>query len=73
MTKIKLKIEGMHCSSCASNIEKSLKKISGVKEANVSLMTKKGIVEIEEGKEISDEEFKKAVARAGYKLVGIEK
>ena len=73
MTKIKLKIEGMHCSSCASNIEKSLKKISGVKEANVSLMTKKGIVEIEEGKNISDEEFKKAVARAGYKLVGIEK
>ena len=72
MTKIKLTIQGMHCSSCASNIEKSLKKISGVKEANVSLMTKKGIVEIEEGKNISDDELKKAVARVGYKLTGIE-
>lgn len=71
MTKIKLKIEGMHCASCASNIEKSLKKLSGVREASVSLMMKKGFVESE--KEISDDELKKAVARAGYKLTGIEK
>ena len=70
MKKIKLKIEGMHCASCASNIEKSLKKVSGVKEATVSLMMKKGFVETE--KEISDEELQKAVARTGYKLTGIE-
>ncbi len=71
MKKIKLKIEGMHCASCASNIEKSLKKVSGVKEATVSLMMKKGFVETE--KEISDEELQKAVARTGYKLTGIER
>ncbi|MBI5803267.1 heavy-metal-associated domain-containing protein [Candidatus Pacearchaeota archaeon] len=69
--KIKLKIEGMHCASCASNIERSLKKIPEIKEANVSLMTKKGFVEAE--KSISDEELKKAVEKVGYKLVGIEK
>jgi Cu+-exporting ATPase len=69
--KIKLKIEGMHCASCASNIERSLKKIPEVKEANVSLMTKKGFVETD--KEIPEEELKKAVARAGYKLTGVEK
>ncbi|MBS3070862.1 heavy-metal-associated domain-containing protein [Candidatus Pacearchaeota archaeon] len=69
--KIKLKIEGMHCASCASNTEKSLKKISGIKEASVSLMTKKGIVESDA--EINDEELKKAVARVGYKLIGIER
>jgi copper chaperone CopZ len=69
MKKIKLKIEGMHCASCASNIERSLKKIPGIKEANVSLMTKKGIVESE--KDISDEELKKAVSRTGYKLLDI--
>lgn len=73
MAKIKLRIEGMHCASCASNTEKSLKKISGVKEANVSLMMKKGFVEIEENSNISDDELKKAVARAGYKLTGIER
>ncbi len=66
MKKIKLSIEGMHCASCASNVEKSLKKVPGVKEANVSLMLKKGIVECDE--KVSDEEIKKAVARAGYKI-----
>lgn len=71
MLKIKLKIDGMHCASCASNIERSLKKIPEVKEANVSLMLKKGMVESE--KEISDEELRKAVSRAGYKLSGIER
>ena len=71
MKKIKLKIEGMHCASCASNTEKSLKKIPGVKEANVSLMLKKGMIESE--KEISDDELKKAVERAGYKLARIER
>ena len=70
MMKKKLIIEGMHCASCASNIEKSLKKISGVKEASISLMLKKGTVEVEDN--VSDEEIKKAVARAGYKLVRIE-
>jgi len=66
----KLTIEGMHCASCAINIEKSLRKINGVKEVNISLMTKKGFVEADE--EVSDDEIKKAVARAGYKVVNIE-
>ncbi len=68
--KKKITIGGMHCASCASNIERSLKKIPGVKEVSISLMTKKAIVETE--KEVSDEELKKAVARAGYKTVSIE-
>ncbi len=70
MTRKKISIMGMHCASCASNIEKSLKKVSGVKEATVSLMTNKGFVECED--KVSDEELKKAVARAGYKAVSIE-
>ena len=68
--KKKIFIEGMHCASCAANIEKSLKKIPGVGAANVSLMTKKGIVESD--KEISDDELSMAVKRAGYKAVKIE-
>jgi len=70
MKKVKLTIEGMHCSSCASNIERSVKKISGVKEASVSLMTKKGIIEAEDN--VSEEDLKKAVARTGYKVIKIE-
>lgn len=68
--KKKILIQGMHCASCAANIERSLKKIPGVKEASVSLMTRKGIVDLE--KDVKDEELKKAVARAGYKAVSIE-
>ncbi len=71
MKKIKLRIEGMHCASCASNIEKSLKKIQGVKEASVSLMLKKGFVESEDS--VKDEELEKAVSRTGYKVTGIER
>ena len=70
MKKLKLTIQGMHCASCASNIEKSLKKVSGVKEASVSLMLKKGTVEADDN--VSEEEIKKAVARAGYKVLKVE-
>ena len=70
MKKLKLTIEGMHCASCASNIEKILKKISGVKEVSVSLMLKKGTVEAEDN--VSEDEIKKAVAKVGYKVTRIE-
>ena len=70
MKKLKLITEGMHCASCASNIEKSLKKISGVKEVSVSLMLKKGTVEAEDN--VSEDEIKKAVAKVGYKVTRIE-
>lgn len=70
MKKVKLTIEGMHCASCAANIERSLKKVPGVSSVAVSLMTKKGFIEVDE--KVSDEELKKAVARAGYKVAAIE-
>ena len=70
MKKLKLLISGMHCASCASNIEKSLKNTKGVRTANVSLMLKKGMVEADDS--VSEEDLKKAVARAGYKLDKIE-
>lgn len=68
--KKKITIEGMHCASCASNVEKSLKKIEGVKDVSVSLMVKKGYVEFED--KVSDEEIKKAVSKVGYKVTDIE-
>ncbi len=70
MKKVKLTIDGMHCASCASNVERSLKKTSGIKEASVSLMLKKGTVECEDS--VSEEDIKKAVSRAGYKVSKID-
>jgi len=71
MKKLKLTITGMHCGSCAGNIERSLKKVSGVKAVNVSMMTNKGLVEAEDA--VSDEDLKKAVSRAGYKVLNVER
>ncbi len=70
MKKVKLSISGMHCASCASNIERSLKKVFGVKEVTVSAVTNKAFVEVDE--KTSKEEMKKAVAKAGYKVVEME-
>lgn len=69
--KAKITISGMHCASCAANVERSLGKIKGVREAKVSLMINKGFIESD--KAIDDDEIKKAVARAGYKALAIEK
>lgn len=72
MKKLKLAIEGMHCASCGSNIERSLKKVSGVKECSISVMTRKGFVECEDS--VKEDDIKKAVSRAGsYKVASIEK
>lgn len=70
MKKIKITIEGMHCASCASNIERALKKIKGVKEVSISIMTKKGFVEAEDS--VNREDVKNAVSKVGYKVVEVE-
>ncbi len=70
MKKIKITIEGMHCAACGGNAEKSLKKVDGVKEVRVSVMTHKGIIEAEDS--VSEDDLKAAVAKAGYKVVKIE-
>ena len=70
MKKVKLTIQGMHCASCGTNVEKSLRTVKGVKDARVSVMTNKGFVEIEDSVHI--DELKKAVAKTGYKVVSVE-
>lgn len=70
MKKIKILISGMHCASCASNIEKSLRKVSGVKEVSVNAITNKAILEIED--KTSTEDLKKAIQKVGYKVIAIE-
>lgn len=66
MKRAKIEIEGMHCASCASNIERSLSKTSGVSNARVSLLLKKGSCEIADN--VKDEDLTNAVKRAGYKV-----
>lgn len=70
MKKAIIQIQGMHCASCVSNIQRSLSKTSGVKNVNVNLIAKKGFVECEDI--VKEEELKKAVKRAGYEAKEIK-
>ena len=69
-TKKIFSIEGMHCASCARNIEKQVSKIKGVGSAYVNFATKKLYVE----GNVNDEEIKTAVEKVGdYKAISEEK
>ncbi len=57
-------IKGMHCASCVNVIEKSLRKIDGVKEATVNLATESGCVVCD--KEVPDKKIKEALKKVGY-------
>lgn len=70
MKKVKLTISGMHCASCAGNVESSLKKVQGVKEVSVNVMTNKGILQVDDGTSVED--LKKAVSKVGYNVVKVE-
>ena len=54
MKEIKLNIKGMHCASCAANIERTLSNQQGIKEVNVNLLAEKARVVFDETKQSSD-------------------
>ena len=72
MKKLKLTIEGMNCASCATNIERSLRRVPGVKDVSVSVLTNKSFIEADDA--VSEENLKKAISAAGtrYKLLKAE-
>ncbi|MFP4551579.1 MAG: heavy metal translocating P-type ATPase, partial [Spirochaetales bacterium] len=65
MAKKKIDIEGMHCASCSSAVERALGRIPGIKVATVNLATEAANVEYDEG-EINDDIIYKAIEDAGY-------
>jgi Cu+-exporting ATPase len=67
MTKQIFKISGMHCASCAANIEAALKKAKGVNSLNVNLANEKLYLDFDPA-EISVPKIKKIVSGLGYQL-----
>ena len=67
--KRKYYVEGMTCSACVNHVEEAVKKISGVSDVSVNLMTKEMFVTSEEDlfNKISSN-----VAKAGYKVIASE-
>lgn len=64
-------ITGMHCASCALIIENNLKKLPGVKSANVNFATQKSSVQFD-CDECDDKKVIEAVKKSGYKAQPIE-
>lgn len=68
MSKQIYKISGMHCASCALNIEKALKLTGGVNSASVNFANEKLLVEFNESK-VDEKDIEKAVSSVGeYKI-----
>lgn len=64
--KMILKISGMHCVSCAANIEHELKKTEGVDSVSVNYATEKAYLEVNPAL-TNIKNLQKAVERAGYR------
>lgn len=62
-----LSIQGMTCASCVGRVEKALKKVDGVEQANVNLATEQAVVE--STVPLDRAALVKAVERAGYDVV----
>lgn len=66
--KAALKVEGMHCATCALTIEKSLRALEGVERADVSFGSNTAFVEYDPSK-VGAAKIKRAIEEAGYRLV----
>jgi len=67
MVKEILKISGMHCASCAANIENALRKEKGVLSVNVNFASEKLYLEYEE-KIATPEKINGLLKNLGYKV-----
>lgn len=65
METMKFKISGMHCVSCAMNIDGELEDTGKVKTANTNFAKAETVVEFDPGL-ISEEEIKSLIQKVGY-------
>ncbi len=68
--KLELNVKGMHCASCVLKVEKAIKKIQNVKEANVNLATEKASVSYEGNLDLN--QVRKEVQKIGYDIEAME-
>lgn len=63
--KKKYLVKGMTCAACVGHVERAVKKLDGVENVNVSLLTNTLELDTEV---VSDDEIMKAVKKAGFKI-----
>ena len=69
LQKITFRVDGMHCASCALNVERALSSLEGVRSAVVNLASEKATAEIDPGI-VTFAQVAEAVGKAGYKVPG---
>lgn len=65
IVKKKLKIEGMHCASCAMTIDFDLEDVEGVKSAKTNYAKQESEVEFDE-EQLDIEKIVKTIEKTGY-------
>jgi Cu+-exporting ATPase len=71
LAKVMLPIEGMSCASCVQKVERTIRRVPGVVEANVNFATETAQV-LYDPSQASVSDFRKAVSSAGdYKVIEV--
>ncbi|MBO5143093.1 MAG: heavy metal translocating P-type ATPase [Clostridia bacterium] len=65
MVKVKFDVQGMTCSSCSAHVERAVKKLDGVSEVTVNLLSNNMIVDYDDNK-LNNDYIIKSVVDAGY-------
>jgi copper chaperone len=69
--KVTLMLEGLHCGHCAETVANGLKKVNGVKSAEVVYTTSKGKV-VYDPDVVKVDDLVKAVKDLGYGVKGVK-
>lgn len=70
--KERFNVEGMSCSACSAAVEKAVKRLDGVKSAEVNLLAKSMVCVFDE-KKVSASDIENAVKKAGFTAYTVRK
>ncbi|MBL7051267.1 heavy metal translocating P-type ATPase, partial [Candidatus Woesearchaeota archaeon] len=65
MKKSKIEVDGMHCASCSTLINRALSRLDGVEGANVNLTTNKATIDYD-GKKVTEAKLISTIQSKGY-------
>ena len=69
--KLTISVGGMTCAACVNRVEKTLRDLPGVAEANVNFATERATVTFD-GDRVDRGDFRKAIEDLGYEVRGFE-
>ena len=67
ISSIELQVEGMTCSSCVYKLERETKKLKGMKEVSISLMTNRGLFKYDTNSSLGPRDIIKKITDLGFK------